>query len=88
MEIAATMEKVKVLKGSSVHTVKSDVTHHSDGMNSYVDKGQQTTQTLNSDGKSFIPTPQMVSSGANANKRNISQIITLSQFQTQVRLVM
>ncbi len=75
MEIAATMAKVKVLKGSSVHSVKSDVRHHSDGINSYVDKGQQTTQSLNADAKSFISTHQMVSSGANANKRNISQII-------------
>lgn len=75
MDIAATMAKVKVLKGSSVHSAKSDVTHYSDGINSYVDKGQQTTQILNADAKSFIPTQQMVSSGANANKRNISQII-------------
>lgn len=66
MGIAATMAKVEVLKGSSVH--------HFDGMNSYVDKGQ-TTQTLNADAKSFISTPQMVSSSANSNKRNISQII-------------
>ncbi len=75
MEIAATMAKVKVLKGSSVHSVKSDVRHRFDGINSYVDKGQQTTQSLNADAKSFISTQQMVSSGANANKRNISQII-------------
>lgn len=49
MEIAATMAKVKVLKGSSVHRVKSDVTHRSDVMNPYFDKGQQATQPLSAD---------------------------------------
>lgn len=65
-----------------MHCVKSDVTHLSDGMNSYFDRGQQATETLNADASAFTPraeTQQIVSSkdggnaGAKANKGNVSQ---------------
>ncbi|XP_039869513.1 uncharacterized protein LOC120722563 [Simochromis diagramma] len=45
--IAATVAKMKVLKGSKGSSIKSKLSKISDGMESYFEKGQKVTQMLN-----------------------------------------
>ncbi|KAG1936405.1 hypothetical protein F2P79_018737 [Pimephales promelas] len=55
VEIAASVAKVNVLRGSRGSRVSSHPSVKSNGMNSYLERGQKITKTLNAEAKSFVP---------------------------------
>ena len=81
-EIAANMAKLNVLKSRSILSGKTSVSKRSDGMNSYLEKGQGKTQTLSAKAKSFAPQSSQheynyihLDAGSRPKEKNPSQLI-------------
>lgn len=53
--IAEHMAKLNVLRSSSILSGKNSISRHSDGMNSYLEKGKSKPGALNANANSFIP---------------------------------